>query len=175
VGEELAAQAKAGASSEALLAMIAERARALYKMFWFCCTRSEKLLLIQLAQTGLFNPLCTGTLEELVRKGLILPGPRPRIMNTTFQRFLESAEGPDTVREWESEAGESSWLMIRNVVLGLIILGLLVMALTQHQAMQTVTAVLTGVGTAMAGLLRLTGFLTGRRSSAPETLQQSTG
>ncbi|HVX66540.1 MAG TPA: hypothetical protein VHA11_08060 [Bryobacteraceae bacterium] len=166
VGAEVAAQATDELGREALLAMVAERARALYKMFWFCCTRSEKLLLIQLAQTGLFNPLCTSTLEELVRKGLILPGPRPRIMNTTFRRFLQSVEGPDTVREWEREAGESSWLVIRNVVLGLIILGLIVMALTQHQAMQTVTAVVTGVGTATAGLLRLTGFLAARRAGA---------
>ncbi len=89
-------------------------------------------------------------------------------MNATFQRFLQTVEGPDTVREWESEAGESSWLIIRNVVLGLTVLGLAVMALTQHQAMQTVTAVLTGVGTVMAGAFRLMGYLTGRRSAVPE-------
>jgi hypothetical protein len=168
VGEEVAACAPAGSSRGALVAMIAERARALYKLFWSCCTRSEKLLLIQLAQTGLFNPLCTDTLEALIRKGLILPGPRPRIMNETFESFLATVEGPDTVRAWEKEAGESSWLVIRNVVLGLMVLGLILMALTQRQAMQTVTAVVTGVGAAMAGLLRLTGYFTGRRAVAPE-------
>jgi len=171
VGEEVARSAAAGSSPKALLGLVEERARALYKLFWFCCTRSEKLLLIQLAQTGFFNPLCADTLEELVRKGLILPGPRPRIMNTTFRAFLQTVEGPATVREWESEAGESSWLVIRNVVLGLIAVGLMVVALTQHEALQTVTAVLTGAATVMAALFRLTGFLTDRRSAAPEPQQ----
>lgn len=169
VGEEVAASAPPGTESERLLAMVAERSLALYKLYWASCTRSEKLLLIQLAQTGLVNPLCLDTLADLVRKGLILPGPRPRIMNETFQRFLETVEGPDAVREWESEAGESSWLIIRNVVLVLIVLGLAVLALTQHQALQTVTAVLTGIGTVMAGLFRLLGYLTGRRSEAAES------
>jgi hypothetical protein len=158
VGEEVLGVAKDNPDRETLLAMVAERALALYKLFWAVCTRSEKLLLIQLAQNGLVNPLCLETLEDLVRKGLVLPGPRPRIMNETFRRFLEKVEGPETVRQWEGEAGESSWLVIRNVVVALLALGLVVLALTQQPALQTVTAILTGVGTVLAGLFRVFGF-----------------
>lgn len=163
--EVVHAATKPGQSQEAVLAMIAERAHALYKLFWASCTRSEKLLLIQLAQTGLVNPLCLDTLEDLMRKGLILPGARPRIMNQTFQQFLRKVEVPETVRQWEGEAGESSWLIIRNAVLGLLALGLVVLALTQQPALQTVTAVLTGVGTVMAGLFRVFGFFSTRRGT----------
>jgi hypothetical protein len=166
VGEEVAKAAPADRNCEALLDMVAERARALYKVFWASCTRSEKLLLIQLAQCGLVNPLCLDTLEDLVRKGLILPGARPRILNETFQHFLEKVEGPDTVRRWESEAGESTWLIIRNVVLALLALGLVVLAVTQQPALQTVTAVLTGVGAVFAGLFRVFGFFSSRRNAA---------
>ena len=169
VGEEVVTLAEANPNREDLLAMVAERVLALYKLFWASCTRSEKLLLIQLAQTGLVNPLCLETLQDLIRKGLILPGPPPRIMNATFQRFLETVEGPETVRQWESEAGESSWLVIRNVVIALLALGLVVLALTQQPALQTVTAVLTGVGTVMAGLFRLFGFFGSRRVLASGT------
>jgi hypothetical protein len=165
VGDEVVRTAAADLPREALLAMVGERAQALYKLFWATCTRPEKLLLIQLAQTGLVNPLCLDTLEELIRKGLILPGPPPRIMNETFQRFLEKVEGHDTVREWEGEAGESSWLIVRNVVVALLALGLVVLALTQQPALQTVTAVLTGVGTVLAGLFRVFGFFGSRRAS----------
>jgi len=168
VGEEVASMAALTPRREALLARVAERAQALYKLFWACCARSEKLLLIQLAQTGLVNPLCVDTLQALVRKGLILPGSRPRIMNETFLRFLATAEAPATVRQWESEAGESSWPVIRNVVLVLIAAGLAVVAMTQREAMQTVTAVLTGVATVMAGLFRLAGYLGGHREPPAE-------
>ena len=73
------------------------------------------------------------------------------------------------MRQWESEAGESSWLVIRNVVLALLALGLVVLALTQQPTLQTVTAVLTGVGTVMAGLFRLFGFFSSRRVPTAET------
>lgn len=154
---------------EALLARIAERTVALYKLFWACCTRSEKLLLVQLAQTGLVNPLSLDTLQVLIRKGLILPGSRPRIMNETFLRFLATVEPPAAVRQWETEAGESAWLVIRNVVLVLIAVGVAVVAMTQREAMQTVTAVLTGVATVMAGLFRLAGYFGGRREPPVES------
>jgi hypothetical protein len=169
VGEEVLRAPKDNPGRETLLAMVAERALALYKLFWAVCTRSEKLLLIQLAQSGLVNPLCLETLEDLVRKGLVLPGARPRIMNETFRRFLEKVEGPETVRQWEREAGESSWLVIRNVVVALLALGLVVLALTQQPALQTVTAVLTGVGTVLAGLFRVFGFFGARRGLAAGT------
>jgi hypothetical protein len=169
LGEEVATSAPLETRHEALLARIGERALALYTLFWACCTRSERLLLIQLAQTGLVNPLCLDTLQGLVRKGLILPGPRPRILNETFQRFLVSAESPAAVRQWEREAGESSWPMIRNVVLVLIAVGLAVVAMTQREAMQTLIAVLTGVGAVMAGLFRLASYFGGRREPPVES------
>ena len=87
------------------------------------------------------------------------------MMNETFRRFLERVEGPDTVRLWESEAGESFWLIIRNVVLALLTLGLMVLALTEQPALETVTAILTGVGTVLTGLFRVFGFFSGRRGT----------
>jgi hypothetical protein len=169
VGKEIAGSSALPSATEALLAAVAERAQSLYKLFWACCTRSEKLLLIQLAQTGLVNPLSFDTLQALIRKGLILPGVRPRIMNETFSRFLATVETRAAVRAWESEGGESAWLIIRNVVLVLITAGLIVVAMTQREAMQTVTAVLTGVGTVMAGLFRLAGYFGARRSTPAES------
>ena len=78
-------------------------------------------------------------------------------------------EGPDAVREWESEGGESSWLVIRNVALVLIVIGLAVLALTQQQALQNVSAVVTGVGAVLAGLFRLLGYFTGKGSAASDS------
>lgn len=166
IGAEVVGSAPPGRPRDVLLDMVGERALALYKLYWSSCTRSEKLLLIQLAQTGFVNPLCLGTLEDLIRKGLVLPDRRPCIMNETFRQFLEKVEGPDTVAQWESEAGESSWPIIRNIVVVLIVLGLAVVGVTQYQMMQTATAVLTGIITMLAGFSRLFGYLTGRRADA---------
>ena len=85
------------------------------------------------------------------------------MMNETFRRFLERVEGPDTVRLWETEAGESIWLIIRNVVLAFLTLGLVVLALTEQPALENITAILAGVGTVLAGLFRVFGFFSGRR------------
>ncbi|HUE20043.1 MAG TPA: hypothetical protein VMQ86_00075 [Bryobacteraceae bacterium] len=167
IGREVAECAARGTDREMLWQMIAERALALYKLYWSSCTRAEKLVLIQLAQTGFVNPLCGDTLEELIRKGLILPGRRPRVMNETFRQFLETVEGPDTVHKWESEGGESSWPIVRNILLVLIIIGLAVVGLADHEVMQKATGALTGVVTLMAILSRVLGYVTGRRADPP--------
>jgi len=87
------------------------------------------------------------------------------MMNETFRRFLERVEGPDTVRLRESEAGESFWLIIPNVVLAFLTLGLVVLALTEQPALENITAILAGVGTVLAGLFRVFGFFSGRRGT----------
>src|SRR5262249_259859 len=76
---------------EQLVDELYEKAYALYKLLWSACTRPEKLLLVQLAQTGLVNPMCKATFHELVRKGLIVLKPYPTVMNDSFTRFLQSA------------------------------------------------------------------------------------
>jgi len=123
---------------------------------------------VQLAQTGLVNPLCLDTLQAVARKGLVLPGPRPRLLNQTFLRFVLTVEPPDTVAEWENDGGESSWPVIRNIVILLLAGGFAVVALTQREAMQTVIAAITGVGTVMAGLYKLVGFIGGRKAAPAE-------
>ena len=88
-----------------------------------------------------------------------------------FDLFLERVETRDTVRGWESEAGESSWPLIRNAALAMVAIAIAVVALTQQQAMQTVTLVLTGVGTVLAGLTQVSGFFTARRNGQAPTAQ----
>jgi hypothetical protein len=160
---EIVSTAPGPIPTEAALARIEERALAFYKLIWSACTRPEKLLLVQLAQTGMVNPRATGTLQELVRKGVIELKPQPRIMNETFRHFLETAEAPDTVKAWEREAGESPWLIIRNVVVGLTLIALVVLAATQNQTLQSATAVISAATAALAGLFRAVEYFVARR------------
>ena len=83
---------------EQLVQELSEKAFPLYKLFWSACTRSEKLLLVQLAQTGLVNPICNDTLHETIRKRLVELKPYPRVMNESFAHFLESAATRDQIK-----------------------------------------------------------------------------
>src|SRR5262249_119507 len=74
-------------------------ARAFYELLWASCTRSEKLVLVQLAQEGFVNPKSRDVVRLLVAKGLI-EGPAPTIFNYTFRDFLCSIERDHVVHEW---------------------------------------------------------------------------
>ena len=138
-----------------LIEEVHEKAFALYKLFWSACTRPEKLMLVQLAQTGLVNPLGKDTLHELIRKGLVVAEPYPDVMNESFARFLSTAASRAQIAVWEKEAGESRWLVVRNVFLILVAFTLVMIGISQNQALQTISAILTAVAGAIGGSFKL--------------------
>src|SRR4029079_495525 len=66
-------------SMDDLRRAIRSRADTCYHLLWTSCTRSEKLVLIQLAQEGLINPKSRDTLDELIANGLVLPRAHPAL------------------------------------------------------------------------------------------------
>jgi hypothetical protein len=140
---------------EELMEELNEKAYALYRLFWSACTRPEKLMLVQLAQTGLVNPLGKDTLQELIRKGLIVMTPYPKIMNRSFERFLETVADREQIRAWESEAGESYWLMVRNVMIILLVFALVMIGVSQDHTLQAISCIVTAVGGSIAGSFKL--------------------
>ena len=140
---------------EALIDEVYENATALYKLLWSACTRPEKLLLVQLAQTGLANPICKDTLNELLRKRLVVMKPYPAIFNESFERSLLSAASRDQIQAWEKEAGESHWLTVRNVLLILLVFVLLMIGVSQDHALQSISGILTAVLGGVGGVFKL--------------------
>jgi len=164
---EMAAM-KPAPSTEMVTTRTAEEAQAFYRLVWSSLTRSEKLLLIQLAQSGYVNPRCTQTLENLERKGLVLVDPQPRILNETFEAFLEGVESVETVRAWEQEGGKSIWPMLRNLLWAVVVFGLLVMAATQRQAFQSLAGLVTGLAAVLGGGFKIVEMIRKRVGAAPE-------
>jgi hypothetical protein len=156
---------------EQLVAEVQERAFPLYELFWSACTRPEKLLLVQLAQTGLVNPTCTDTLHDLIRKRLVTLNPYPSIMNDSFTRFLRSAATGEQIEAWEKEAGESHWLTVRNVLLIVAVFVLLMIGMTQDHALQSISGILTAVVGGLGGVFKLVEIIaskwSGKATSAP--------
>src|SRR5262249_53506092 len=134
------------------------------------CTRPEKLLLVQLAQTGLVNPICKDTLHDLIRKKLVILKPYPRVMNESFMRFLLSATSSEQIQAWEKEAGESHWLTVRNVLLIMVAFVFLIVGITQDRVLQSISGILTAVVAGLGGVFKLTETIaskwTGKQANA---------
>jgi len=160
---------------EQLVQELSEKAFPLYQLFWSACTRSEKLLLVQLAQTGLVNPICKDTLHETIRKKLVELKPYPRVMNESFARFLESAATSDQIETWEKEAGESHWLTMRNVLLIMVVFAFLMIGISQDHVLQSISAILTAVIGAIGGVMKLSDTIASKfrkgAATAPESAE----
>ena len=139
-----------------------EKALALYQLFWSACTRPEKLMLVQLAQTGLVNPLVMDALRELIRKHLVVMCPYPKIMNESFTRFLNTAANAEQIKAWEREAGESHWPVVRNVLMIVVVFALAMIGMSQDHALQAFSALLTAVAGALGGSFKLADLVSQR-------------
>jgi hypothetical protein len=177
ISEGVRQRAKAGGSwptHEQLVEELSEKAFALYKLLWSACTRPEKLLLVQLAQTGLVNPICRDTFQEMIRKKLVELKPYPRVMNESFARFLESAASTEQIEDWEKEAGESHWLTVRNVLLIMLAFAFLMIGISQDHALQSISAILTAVVGGIGGVFKLSDTIASKWGRKPDSAPAST-
>ena len=149
-----------------------EKALALYELFWSACTRPEKLMLVQLAQTGLVNPLVLDALRELIRKHLVVMVPYPRIMNESFTQFLDTAANAEQIKAWEKEAGESHWPIVRNVLIIVVVFALAMIGMSQDHALQAFSALLTAVAGALGGSLKVADLVSQRFAKGGSPLRQ---
>jgi len=148
IGRDIAAAWKdvKAVSSEDLRSAVLSRAEACYQLLWTSCTRSEKLVLIQLAQEGLVNPKNRETLDELVAKGLVLTGPVPTLFNITFRDFLQGIERSSVVQEWERTEGTGLWMMAGRLAASVLVVGGVFYLITQGFAVQSVLPIISGSG-----------------------------
>jgi hypothetical protein len=131
---------------EELRRAVRVRAESCYQLLWTSCSRSEKLVLIQLAQEGLINPKSSDTLDELAAKGMIWAGAAPQLFNLTFRDFLQRIERADVVQEWERMEGNGLWVVSGRLVASALTVGGLFYLLTQGISVQSVLPIVSGSG-----------------------------
>src|SRR5262249_3522961 len=131
---------------EELRRAIRVRAESCYQLLWTSCSRTEKLVLIQLAQEGLINPKSCDTLDELAAKGMIWPGPAPQLFNLTFRDFLKRIERADVVEEWERMDGNGLWVVSGRLVASALTVGGLFYLITQGISVQSMLPIISGSG-----------------------------
>jgi hypothetical protein len=129
-----------------LLRTIRARASAYYELLWTSCTRSEKLVLIQLAQEGFVTTQSADVVAPLIAKGIIVERPIPAIFNRTFRDFLVGIERNDVIQQWERGDGHGLWLVSGRLIGSSLIAGVLFFLLTQDVSVQSLLPVISGTG-----------------------------
>jgi hypothetical protein len=144
------------------------RAQATYQLLWTSCTRSEKLVLIQLAQEGLVNPKCHDVVARLMAKGMVVSKPGLTVFNYTFRQFLRGIERDQVVTEWERVEGTGLWVTAGRLVGSGLLAGGLFFLLTQDLSVQSLLPIISGTGVFGLPIVReLMAYFSSRSSDAP--------
>jgi hypothetical protein len=98
-----------------------------YQRLWSASTRAERLVLHHLAHGRFVNIGASAAFGSLVRRGLVVLDPEPRIMNRSFAMFVAQVEKLDSIREWRGEL-PSAWLKARLPILGGIAAAVMLLA-----------------------------------------------
>jgi len=143
---ELAWAHEHAVSLESLARAIRNKAEAAYALLWSSCTRSEKLVLIQLAQEGFVNPKSREVVAQLVAKGLVIQRPALAIFNYTFRAFLRSIERDHIIQEWERMEGVGLWQVSGRLIASLLVASGVFFLVTQDFPVQSLLPIISGSG-----------------------------
>lgn len=120
------------AGREAALAYLRAQFIEHYQRLWSGSTRAERLVLHHLAE-GRFVNIASGlAFASLLRRGVVVLDPEPRLVNESFAMFVRQAEKLDRIVEWQKDMPTGAWvraqlpILIAVGVAGLLLLGLLV-------------------------------------------------
>ena len=96
-----------------------------YHYLWSISSRAEQILIHRFAAGELPNVRVAYVLRSLVRRGIVVFDPAPRLMNRSFRQFVRSVERPDLLRIWQSNAPKGMWTRIHGNVTVVLPLALL--------------------------------------------------
>jgi hypothetical protein len=94
-----------------------------FRAVWSSCSRTEQLVLRQLADEGVVNPRNEAVVERLMRSGLVGRDRTVHITDGAFRRFVQKTMTADEVSRREGEGVALPWASITaaglTVALGL--------------------------------------------------------
>ncbi len=92
---------------------------------WKLSSRSERLLLYDLARGRLANPRNVAVIEALLARGLLKLDPWPKIADQSFEKFVRTAETTDEVAQWQQDAAQSPGKRWRSMLTAILLVALL--------------------------------------------------
>jgi hypothetical protein len=146
----------AASGRDQVLDEIGERAEEYYTALWNPCSSSEKLVLMQIAQTGLVNGKARKDVRRLLARGLLRRDPQLRLMNETFRRFVsaQAATSP-LARQLEADLGSDAWSRFRVPFFAAVMVVLLFFFGTQRELFDSTFAVVGGLTATIPAILKM--------------------
>jgi hypothetical protein len=139
-----------------------DRTDSYYRVLWATCSKTERLVLYQLAKDGWANPNNGRAIQELQRRRMIRKDCGLRIMNQTFRRFVRAAQCPQEVAWWEQQEQHSAWSGVKlALATGVLMFGAWLLY-TQRDVFQMGVGYVSVLGTASGAIINLARNLTGR-------------
>jgi hypothetical protein len=101
-----------------------------YHYLWSVSSRAEQILIYRFAHGQLVNIAEAYALRSLVRRGMVVLDPVPRIVNRSFAQFVRHVEEPKRLQTWQASQPDGLWTRLRaplTFVLPLVLVLLLVL------------------------------------------------
>ncbi|WP_199556282.1 hypothetical protein [Sandaracinobacteroides hominis] len=95
-----------------------------YHYLWSVSSRAEQILIYRFAHGQLVNIAEAYALRSLVRRGIVVLDPVPRIMNRSFAQFVRHVEEPKRLKMWQESQPDGLWTRLKaplTLVLPLLI------------------------------------------------------
>jgi hypothetical protein len=125
-----------------------------YQHVWAASSHAERLILDALARGRMVNMEAALAMRSLVRRGLVVLDPEPRLMNQSFAAFVRQAERPDTIERYREEFGSSTWEKAARplaLILPAAVVGLLALAMVAGESIGSLLPVVLSAGPALVG------------------------
>lgn len=130
-----------------------------YQLIWSASSHAERLIMYHLAYRRMVNIERAYAVRTLVRRGLVVLDPVPRLFSCSFAQFVRNVEKPETLTRWRRDAPTGAWAKAQLPMLLLVPVGLAVLLVLVKQSGQSVLTLAPILVTAVPSLLQALGVL----------------
>lgn len=130
-----------------------------YEYRWAVSSWAERLVLHHFAHGRFVNVSQATAIASLVRRGLVVLHPAPRLVNESFALFIRQTEKPKAIQRWRANLGQDAWKFARWPVLavaGVAVLALTVVLIRSNEPLLPLLPLLIAAGPALLQMLGLT-------------------
>lgn len=113
-----------------------------YQQCWASSSLAERVVLDAIARGCYVNMRKAVALQSLVRRGLVILDPAPRLMSRSFALFIRQAERPDTLENWRARQPRSAWALARLPIAVLLPAAVILFAIAAVESGQDLAALI---------------------------------
>ncbi|HJW95488.1 MAG TPA: cache domain-containing protein [Thermoanaerobaculia bacterium] len=165
IGDELLARGVRG--EEELYDELSERAAEHYAGLWASCSKSEKVVLLNIATDGFANVKDRRVIRRLMARCLVYRDPSLCVMNETFRRFVITRR-PECAALMEDSAA-SAWNKLQKPLAIAVACFAIFFFSTQREMFDVTMGVVTGLAGGIPAFLRIVGMFMDPKTAVKPT------